>query len=490
MVESSQIDSSSKSSQLDPLVFGRRLRHLRREAGLTLKELGRAVGKGAPYLSQIETGRREPTLTLINALGAALSVSPTELIEPRPASRRDELEIALQRAQADPLWSDALKLPALTPSTRMPTAVLDALVRLFDEAKHRGQVRAETPEGARKANAALRKEMRARSNYFPEIEAEAAAALAAVSYSTGPITRRLVTELAAHYGFSIHAVPDLPESVRSLTEHHQHRIYIPQRDRLGARLAGSVVLQSLGQLVLRHEHPRDFGEFLRQRVEANYFAGAVLVPEPAVIPMLKQAKSDHDLGLEEIEERFSVSYEMSAHRFTNLATRHLGLPVHFMRSDDKGVVWKAYENDGIPFPTDPDGAIEGQLLCRKWGPAAAFSSAHKFSLYSQHTETPAGPYWSLTYLESGRNPSHAVTIGTTFEHSRYFRGGQTTRKVRSGCPDLPCCKRPPADLARRWDGMVWPAPRPHSHVLAALPAGTFPGVDLTEVYEFLERHAD
>ena len=181
---------------------------------------------------------------------------------------------------------------------------------------------------------------------------------------------------------------------------------------------------------------------------------------------------------------------MAAHRFTNLATRHLGLPLHFMRSDDKGVVWKAYENDGIPFPTDPDGAIEGQLLCRKWGPAAAFSSAHKFSLYCQHTETPAGPYWSLTYLESGGDPHHAVTIGTTFEHSRYFRGGQTTRKVTSGCPDLPCCKRPPVELARRWDGMAWPAPRPHSHVLAALPAGTFPGVDLTEVYEFLERHAD
>jgi predicted transcriptional regulator/DNA-binding XRE family transcriptional regulator len=471
------------------LVFGRRLRHLRREGGLTLKELGRLVGRGAPYLSQIETGRREPTLSLINALGEALSVPPAELIQTRPASRRDELEIALHRAQADPLWTETLGLPALTPSSRLPTAVLEALVRLFDEAKHRGQVRAETPEGARKANAALRREMRARDNYFPEIESQAAAALTAVGYRTGPVTRRLVAELAAHYGYSIHAVPDLPESVRSLTDQRQHRIYIPQRDRLGAELAGSVVLQTLGQLVLSHEHPRDFGEFLRQRVEANYFAGAILVPEAAAVPLLEQAKRDHDLGLEEIEELFSVSYEMAAHRFTNLATHHLGLPLHFIRSDDKGVVWKAYENDGIPFPTDPDGAIEGQLLCRKWGPVAAFGSEHKFSLYCQHTETPAGPYWSMTYLETARDSNHAVTIGTTFEHSRYFRGGDTIRKAVSGCPELPCCRRPPAELARRWDGMAWPAPRPHSHVLAALPAGTFPGVDLTEVYEFLERHA-
>jgi hypothetical protein len=29
----------------------------------------------------------------------------------------------------------------------------------------------------------------------------------------------------------------------------------------------------------------------------------------------------------------------------------------------------------------------------------------------------------------------------------------------------------------------------HSHLLAALPPGTFPGVDDTDVYTFLDRHA-
>ncbi|MDY7526583.1 MULTISPECIES: hypothetical protein [unclassified Cryobacterium] len=31
--------------------------------------------------------------------------------------------------------------------------------------------------------------------------------------------------------------------------------------------------------------------------------------------------------------------------------------------------------------------------------------------------------------------------------------------------------------------------RLHAHVLSPLPSGTFPGVDDTEVYEFLEAHA-
>jgi hypothetical protein len=61
--------------------------------------------------------------------------------------------------------------------------------------------------------------------------------------------------------------------------------------------------------------------------------------------------------------------------------------------------------------------------------------------------------------------------------------------MRSACPDGDCCKRPPADLAARWEGMAWPSARAHSHVLSALPAGIFPGVDDADVYEFLDKHA-
>jgi hypothetical protein len=37
--------------------------------------------------------------------------------------------------------------------------------------------------------------------------------------------------------------------------------------------------------------------------------------------------------------------------------------------------------------------------------------------------------------------------------------------------------------------MAWPSARAHSHVLSALPAGSFPGVDDADVYEFLDKHA-
>jgi hypothetical protein len=59
---------------------------------------------------------------------------------------------------------------------------------------------------------------------------------------------------------------------------------------------------------------------------------------------------------------------------------------------------------------------------------------------------------------------------------------------RPGCPDPACCSLPPADLATRWNGLAWPSARVHSHPLAAMPPGMFPGVDDTEVLKFLERH--
>ena len=473
----------------DPLVFGQRLRHWRSLRGLTLAQLGERVGRGAPYLSQVENARREPNLSLVSALAAALEVESADLLSDEPPSRRAELEIAVVRAQQDPLYRH-LGLPPLQPSARLPDEVLEHLVRLFDEVKRRASIRAETPEEARTANAALRAAMREADNYFPEIEGVAAAALDAIGYDGGgALSQSVITRLARHFGFTVEQVGDLPPSVRSLTDLRHRRLFIPQRDEFGAQHARTVVLQTLGHFALEHADPSSFGEFLRQRVEANYFAGALLLPERALVPLLQRAKAAHDLAVTDLEELFYVSYEMAAHRFTNLATRHLDIPVHFVRSDEEGVIWKAYENDGVPFPADPDGAIEGQRLCRQWGTRQVFDSEHKFALHHQYTDTPAGTYWCVTYLEAGREPLHAVTVGTPFASAKWFRGRDSSRRARSTCPDESCCRLPPPDLAARWEGRAWPSPRAHSHVLAALPAGRFPGVDLPAAYEFLERHA-
>jgi XRE family transcriptional regulator, fatty acid utilization regulator len=487
--ESSQNAASRAhfSGGFDPLLFGRRLRHLRNRAGITLEELGRRLGKQPSYLSMLENGKRDPNLRLIDKLAAALGVASSELLVNEAPDRRSRLEIELTRAQ-EAAAHRQLGLPQLRPSARIPDEVLEHIVGLYAELDRSAQVKAATPAEASRANSSLRAEMRQRNNYFPEIEAEARSVLSAVGYQgSGAISPRLLTGIAAHFGFSIHQVLDLPSSTRSITDLRRHRIYIPQRDELRTRAARSVVLQTLGHFALAHRDPVNFEDYLRQRVEANYFAGAVLAPEEAAVQMMQRAKQDRDLSVEDLKELFYVSYEMAAHRFTNLATCHLGIRLHFIRSDAQGVIWKAYENDGVPFPTDAEGGIHGQRLCRQWGTRQAFESADKFSIHYQYTDTPGGTYWCATHVEADREPHHAVTVGAPFEFVRFFRGRESKRRSVSTCPDEACCRQPPANLASRWENMAWPSPRSQSHVLAALPLGTFPGVDFTEVYEFLER---
>jgi XRE family transcriptional regulator, fatty acid utilization regulator len=473
---------------VDLITFGQRLRHLRRARGLTLTDLADRVGRAPSVLSLIENGRREPKLSLIEQLATALSVPMTELLSRQPPSRRAQLEIALADAQQDPSYR-RLGLPPLKIGARVPTDVLEHLVAVAAELRAQRSKPAATPEEARAANAALRDAMRERDNYFADIERTAAGALQAAGYSGGALSQGMLLAVVSRHGFAVRFVQDLPRSVRSLTDLRNRRIYVKQEP-VGADSPRAVVLQALGHFLLGHQVPRDFADFLRQRVEVNYFAAAVLMPESATVPMLAAAKQGRDLAVEDLVDLFSVSYEMAAHRFTNLATHHLDLPCHFVKNDASGVIYKAYENDGVLFPADPAGAIEGQRMCRQWAGRRVFGAADRFSPYCQYSDTPSGTYFCVAQVDPRADHGFAITLGVPFEDSRWFRGREVTARTRSACPDGECCSRPPAPLAEKWEGQAWPAARAHSHILSALPAGSFPGVDDADIYEFLDRHAD
>jgi XRE family transcriptional regulator, fatty acid utilization regulator len=473
--------------EFDLVTFGQRLRHLRRARGLTLGELGERVGKAPSVLSLLENGKREPKLSLIEELATALSVPVGELVSRQPPSRRAQLEIAVAQAQQDPSYR-RLGLPPLKVGARVPTDVLEHLVAVAAELRAQQSRPAATPEDARAANAALREAQRERGNYYEEFERAAADALRAGGYAGGPLSQGMLLSVVSHHGFAVRYVQDLPRSVRSLTDLRHRRIYVKQEP-VGTHSPRAVVLQALGHYLLGHRVPRDFADFLRQRVEANYFAAAMLMPQTAAVPVLTAAKQARDLAVEDLVDLFSVSYEMAAHRFTNLATHHLDVACHFVKNDASGVIYKAYENDGVEFPADPGGAIEGQRMCRQWSGRQVFGAADRFSPYCQYSDTPSGTYYCVAQVDPRADQGFAITLGVRFTDSRLFRGRESTVRKKSACPDGECCARPPAVLAERWEGNAWPSARAHAHILSALPAGSFPGVDDVDIYEFLERHA-
>ena len=59
--------------------LGRFLEHRRRELGLSRRDLAEQSGLSYPYVSQLETGDREPALKAMRALAPVLEVLPEEL---------------------------------------------------------------------------------------------------------------------------------------------------------------------------------------------------------------------------------------------------------------------------------------------------------------------------------------------------------------------------------------------------------------------------
>jgi predicted transcriptional regulator/DNA-binding XRE family transcriptional regulator len=475
------------TDEVDLPTFGQRLRHYRLARGLTLAALGARVGRAPSALSALENGHREPKLSLLRSLADALGVTTEQLLSRQPPNRRAELEIVIARAAAEPALVP-LGLPPVRISKRVGTDLLEHIVALYGELRRRDAMRTATPEEARHANTELRQLMRERGNYFPEIERAAARTAEPVGHSGGALSQAMLRGILATQGFSLRYAEDLPWSVRSIADLHHRRIYV-RRAPMGMHTAATIVLQTLGHVVLDHAQPESYYDFLRQRIEANYFAAAVLVPERAAVPFLVSARANRDLAVEDLRDLFGVSYEMASHRFTNLVTEHLGIACHFVRNDERGIIYKAYENDGLAFPADPLGAIEGQRMCRHWAGRRVFSTPDPYSIYYQYTDTPSGTHFCVSHVDPGRERDFAITLGVPYRESQWFRGQETANRATSRCPDPACCRRPPADLAGRWQGMSWPSARAPSHVLATLPPGSFPGVDDTEVYTFLERHA-
>jgi transcriptional regulator with XRE-family HTH domain len=478
-----------KAGSPDLATLGQRIRHFRGERGLTLDQLGETVGMAGSQLSLIENGKREPKLSTLDALAAALDVELSALLAREAPSRRAALELELGRAQASPLYA-TLGLPSIKASRGITDESLEAIVGLHRELQRRASEAIATPEEARRANTELRELMRDRDNSLPEIEQLAEDQVRASGHRSGALTHREVSVMAERLGLQLIYVDDLPDSTRSITDLANGRIYLPPASIPGGHGLRSMALQAMAHRLLGHERPDSYAEFLWQRLEINYFAAACLMPREASVTFLQAAKKEKRLAIEDFRDAFGVTHEAAALRFSNLATSHLDMTLHFLRVAGDGALLKGYENDGLPLPTDVTGSIEGQWVCKKWSARTAFGHTNRTTENYQYTDTPVGTFWCATQTGRTDAAEFSITVGVPFNQAKWFRGRETTVRAVSTCPDDACCRRAPEGLAERWAGQAWPSARLHAHVLSPLPSGTFPGVDDASVYEFLETHAE
>lgn len=202
----------------DMMILGKRIKHFRITAGMTLEQLGDAVGVVPSQLSLIENGKREPKLSLLNAIAAALNVTVPELLSAEAPDRRSELEIELDRLQQSELYT-ALNLPTVRSTKGLSDEALEAIVGLHKEMERRSRQSIATPEEARRANTELQAIMREKNNYLPELDELAEDLVKRTGHETGALMHRTVAEMANLLGFELIFVDDLPSSA-TRTSHH------------------------------------------------------------------------------------------------------------------------------------------------------------------------------------------------------------------------------------------------------------------------------
>ncbi|MFS0712729.1 helix-turn-helix domain-containing protein [Microbacterium sp. 2P01SA-2] len=476
------------ASGIELATLGHRIRHHRVARGLTLDELGAQVGVAGSQLSLIENGRREPKLSLLQAIASATGTDVADLLSPEPPNQRAALELELERAQASSVFR-RLGIAPVRAGKTMSDETLESILGLHRELQRREREAIATPEEARRANTELRLRMREVANYLPDIERLAEKQLKAAGHTSGALTHRTVSIMAEQLGFELLYVADLPHSARSVTDLENGRIYLPPASIPGGHGLRSMALQAMAHRLLGHTPPSDYADFLQQRLEINYYAACCLMPETASVAFLSQAKKDRNLAVEDFRDAFGVTHEAAGMRMTNLMTTHLGIPLHFLRVDGAGAITRVYENDGLPLPMDVTGSVEGQVVCRAFSARSAFEEQNRTVEHYQYTDTPGGTFWCSSQTGTTAEGEFSITVGVPFDDARWFRGRETQKRATSTCPDESCCRRPDPDLTTRWEGKAWPSARVHMQMFSPLPRGNFPGVDDGEVYAFLDRHA-
>jgi XRE family transcriptional regulator, regulator of sulfur utilization len=68
-------------------LLGRRVRRIRQDKGLTLKQIEAKVGVSATHISEIERGKTSPTIQALERIATALEVLPSHLIDLPPLAK-------------------------------------------------------------------------------------------------------------------------------------------------------------------------------------------------------------------------------------------------------------------------------------------------------------------------------------------------------------------------------------------------------------------
>jgi hypothetical protein len=366
-----------------PVIFGLKLRQLREERGLGLKELSTLAGMSPSYVNEIEKGKKYPKADKILQLAAALHVTYDEMVSLKLSKELNPLESVLESPIVQSL---PLQIFGLTPRD-----VVDLVSRAPQEA---GALVRTLVEIARSYDmqvehffyAMLRSYQETHDNYFADIEDAVQRFRERHGWSDAPPVplERLLGVLQDEMGVRVDRTrlagyPELhgfrsvwlqgppPELLinPALTERQQAFQIgreIGYRD-LGLRARGFT--SSRAEVESFEQVLNDF--------KASYYAGALLISQSELEADLKAFFARErwsGAAFLDMMRRYEVTPEMFMYRITQLIPKRFGLKgLHFLRinqdvASGRQRVSKQLNMSGLLISAEM-GLHEH--YCRRWG---------------------------------------------------------------------------------------------------------------------------
>ena len=360
------------------LILGVKLRALRHERGLGLKELAGRAGLSVSYLSEIEKGKKYPKPDKLVDLAHALGVAYDDLVSLRVGEGLGAVKSAIESPllRSFPFALFGVDPEALVALLAGADDKADALVRAVTDVTRAYDARVE-----HFLLAALRAYQQIHGNAFPELEAVADRVRAGLDGTDAGALRAALEGRGVRVDTDRLAADPVLETFRqALGADDDGRPVVYVNGALHPAQLAFLYARELAFLALDAQHrPRAspwvrverFEEVL-DNFQASYVAGAVLLPAAevdAAVEALADAPAWDPAAFEALLARFGSTPEMLFHRLTQRVPGALGLDEvyllrfhHHVAAGRVGLT-KAFNLSQVPVP---HGVEADEHYCRRW----------------------------------------------------------------------------------------------------------------------------
>ncbi|MEL6589454.1 MAG: helix-turn-helix domain-containing protein [Bacteroidota bacterium] len=329
------------------LIFGLKVRQLRRQKGLSFADLSKVSGLSVSYLNEIEKGKKYPKTDKIIDLANALGVSYDQLVSLKLSKKLAPISDLLSSGflESLPLELFGLETSSLLELISTAPTKINAFISTILKIARSYEMKRENFYFA-----ALRSYQEMHDNYFEEIET--AVDQFSTEYGFEDIhqvdTVELERVLISKYQYSIDRIrlgefPNL-KHFRSVYDPETNTLYVnptitstQQAFLMGRELAFNYLGMEERPYTSNLFEVKSF-ENVVNSFKASYFSVALLMNRHLLVPELEGffAKESWDsVGFMDIMKRYGASPEMFLTRLTNLLPKYFGLDqVFFLRFKD------------------------------------------------------------------------------------------------------------------------------------------------------------